>query len=331
MTIAGARLLRHVVSQRLDQVQLIACTRHCDVQQPPLLVDSIRLAGCEFRREISVGDIQHVDRVPFLALGRMHGGQHQIILIQHRWPCELATRARRVERQLGQESFAARILSGQMLQHFEIGGAHTGRFVQARELRLVPGTHAFDLARPGGARIREFRHHPAKRRPGFRCGRRHIACRQLRKPESCAGYALPHARGIGRTHARRQLQHAKCGETVPGIVRPTQHREQVLDVCGFQKSQSPVLDVGDVGSHQFDLEPVAVVRTAKQHGLASQQGARFPTLQHALHDVIGLLAVVLHGHEPRSRAAATRGHERLAILAAAACNHRIRRIQQGLA
>ena len=198
-------------------------------------------------------------------------------------------------------------------------------------MRLIPGTHAFDLARPGGTRIGQHRQHFAKRRPGFRCRRRWIACRQLREPETSAGNALPDARGIGRTHARRQLQHAECGEAVPGIVGPAQHREQVLDVRGLQESQSAELDVGDVGPHQLDLEPVAVVRTAKQHCLAPQQRARLAALQHTLHDIVRLLAVVQHGDEPRPCAAAARCSERLPVPAIGARDQGICRIQQRLA
>ncbi len=102
-------------------------------------------------------------------------------------------------------------------------------------------------------------------------------------------------------------------------------------MSSFQEPQATVLDVRNIGPHQLDLEPVTVVGTAKQHGLTPQQDARLPGLQHALHDVVGLLSVILHGNEPRPRAAVARGNQRLAVLAIGSCDQRIGRIEQWLA
>ena len=69
MTVAEARLARNVVLERRNQVEIVLRARHGDVQESPLFFDLVRTSRGELRRKITVGDIQNVDRVPFLSFG----------------------------------------------------------------------------------------------------------------------------------------------------------------------------------------------------------------------------------------------------------------------
>ena len=136
--------------------------------------------------------------------------------------------------------------------------------------------------------------------------------------------------GVRRAHARHQLQHAEPGDPVARIVGPAQHREQVLDVRGLEELEPAVLDVGDVATHQLELEHVAVVGVAEQHGLSPQVDAALATLEHPLDDVAGLRLVVLHGHVARFRAPAAGAAQELAELAAAVGHQRVGGIEHRL-
>ena len=62
-------------------MQFVARARHRDIQQAPLLFDHLRLARGKFRGKIAVGDVEHINDVPFLPLGRMNGGQNHVVVI----------------------------------------------------------------------------------------------------------------------------------------------------------------------------------------------------------------------------------------------------------
>ena len=47
-------------------------------------------SGGKLRREVAVGDVEQENRVPFLALSRMDGGQHEVILVEIRRSGEVA-------------------------------------------------------------------------------------------------------------------------------------------------------------------------------------------------------------------------------------------------
>jgi hypothetical protein len=88
-------------------VQIGLGARHGDIEEPPLLLDQIRPAGRELGREVAVGDVEDVHRVPLLALRRMHRGEHQVVLVEVRRAREVARRLRRIQSQLRQKCFPA--------------------------------------------------------------------------------------------------------------------------------------------------------------------------------------------------------------------------------
>ena len=151
-----------------------------------------------------------------------------------------------------------------------------GALVEPIELRLVPGAHARQLPGPGRSRRRRSRR--AAPLSAVQClarGGRHGQLRQRAEAKSGATRRHRRARArIGRSHAGQQLQHAKRRDAVARVVGPAQHRKQVLDVRGLEELETAVLHERDVAAHQLELEQVAVVRGAKEHGLAPQRRCR---------------------------------------------------------
>src|SRR5207302_3430664 len=68
--------------QRLNQMEMLLGTGHGDIKQTALFLDLRRIAGGHVRGDAAIDEIQHVDRIPFLALGRMDRRQDQIILVE---------------------------------------------------------------------------------------------------------------------------------------------------------------------------------------------------------------------------------------------------------
>src|SRR5258708_38746153 len=88
---AGARGINVAVALALGEkplrdheVEIVLGARHGDIEEAPLFLDLVRSAGAEVRRNTSIDDIQHEDRLPFLALGGMNCRKDQIILIEQR-------------------------------------------------------------------------------------------------------------------------------------------------------------------------------------------------------------------------------------------------------
>jgi hypothetical protein len=106
MRISLARLVRQVKLQRHHQEQIVLGARERDVQQAPLLLDELGLAGGELRREAAVDDVEHEHSVPLHALGRVDGREHQKVLIERRAPRKIAGRVGWIEGELGEEALA---------------------------------------------------------------------------------------------------------------------------------------------------------------------------------------------------------------------------------
>ena len=129
-----------------------ASSRHRAAGAPPR---SPRVrAGAEIGRNAAVDDVQHEDRLPFLALGGMDRREDQIVLVEQRHAGLVAGGVGRIERQLGQEALARRIAGGDLLELEQIGAARLGVLVDALEMRLVPEPRAFELGRPAGTAVR---------------------------------------------------------------------------------------------------------------------------------------------------------------------------------
>ena len=72
------------------EMELILGAGHRYIEQPPLFLDQLGPAGGVLVGEIAIGHIQYIHRVPFLALGRVNGGQDEIVLVEVRRSGEIA-------------------------------------------------------------------------------------------------------------------------------------------------------------------------------------------------------------------------------------------------
>ena len=146
MAIAETMLLGSKESQRLNQVEVFLRAGHRDIQQATFLVDLRRLSGGHVRRNAPVDQVQHIDRVPFLTLGRMDCRQDKIIFVELRTPGVCATCVGRFERQLGQKAFTAGMAGSDLLQLFEVAGAYRCVIIKPFEVRLISKTvHAAEM------------------------------------------------------------------------------------------------------------------------------------------------------------------------------------------
>src|SRR5262249_28050039 len=94
---------------RDHQMEIVLGARHRDIEEAPLLLDLFRSASAEVRRNASINNIEHEDRLPFLALGRMNSREDQIILVEQRQAGLIAGRVWRIERQFCQETLPRQI------------------------------------------------------------------------------------------------------------------------------------------------------------------------------------------------------------------------------
>src|SRR5215469_8170746 len=68
---AEAMLVGVEEPQRLNQMQMLLGTGHGNIQQAALFVDLRWLVGGHIRGDAAINEVQHVNSVPFLPLGRM--------------------------------------------------------------------------------------------------------------------------------------------------------------------------------------------------------------------------------------------------------------------
>src|SRR2546430_7927669 len=146
MSIAIPTTRPRVKPMRLDEVEVIARSRHRDVQQPPLLLDLFFAPRRHVRGNTAVDHVQDVDDVPFLALGRMDSRENQVILIDERVASEIAERFGGIQREIREEALAALVIAGEALQRFQVADANRGSLVKSLEMRLVPLAQHFDVA-----------------------------------------------------------------------------------------------------------------------------------------------------------------------------------------
>src|SRR6202023_125810 len=114
---------------RGNEVKIVLGARHRDIEQTPLLLDLSGRPGTEVGRNAAVDNVEHEDRLPFLALGGMDRREDQIILVEQRHACLVTRRIRRIERKFGQETLPRRIATRDLLELDQIGVTCTGILV----------------------------------------------------------------------------------------------------------------------------------------------------------------------------------------------------------
>src|SRR5271166_2997050 len=150
MTIALRGLPMGEEALRRQEMQIVLCPRHSDVEQPALFLDFSPCSRAEIGRNAAVDDIEDKHRFPFLPFGGMDGGKDQIVLVEVRRASLIAGRIRRIERQLGQEALTRGIAGRDLFELQKVGLPDGGVVVDAVEMGLVPAARLRDLRWPSG-------------------------------------------------------------------------------------------------------------------------------------------------------------------------------------
>ena len=298
MLVAATGLAVHVEAMRHDQGQLILRPRHRHVEQAPLLLDVVGVAGRHVRGNAAIDDVEDEHRLPFLALGGMDGRQDQVVLIEQRLAGLVRGRAWRIERQVGEEPRARWIAGRDALQLIEIAGPHDRIRITLLQMRLVPLPHQVELRRPIGGLAAQLRHQLDEVAPGRgRLGgwREGSECIAGRAP--C--HAIEDLAGRGRTDAVQHLHDAEARDPVGRVLRPAQHSQHILDVGRLDELETAELDEGNVAAGQLDFQHGAVVRRAEQDRLLLERGAILAIAQHGLDDEVHLADVIGDRHQRR--------------------------------
>src|SRR5882762_3761861 len=141
MALALPRLARQMELERRDERQIVLRASERNVQQAPLLLDELRLARREFRRETAVDDVEYVNRIPLHSFRGVDGREDEVVLIEQRLAREVAGGMRRIERELREKALAGGILAGQQLELIQVAQARVEVLVGALEVRPVPLAH----------------------------------------------------------------------------------------------------------------------------------------------------------------------------------------------
>ena len=248
---------------------------------------------------------------PFLALGRMDGGEDQVVLVEERHAGLVAGRVGRVEGQLGQEALARGVAGGDLLELQEVGARGRARpRACARDAARTRGAPA--RARPASrARRAELDDRPRRSRPSRRP--RAAAASNARSARAASGAsagAVEDLRRGRRPDAGQELEDAEAGDAVARVLGEAQERQHVLDVGGVEELQPANLTKGMLRRVSSISSGPAMVRGAEEHGLRLEGVPASRLLEHALDDVARLVGLVADGDEARplaGRRGPTRG------------------------
>ena len=131
MLAVGEEALRH------DQMQVVLCTRHGDIEQAAFFLDLRGGADAEVGRHAAVHGVEQIDRLPLLPLGGMDRGQDQVILVEQRHAGLVAGRVGRIQSEFGQETLARRIPGGDLLELEQICSPRFGIFMNTMRARVA--------------------------------------------------------------------------------------------------------------------------------------------------------------------------------------------------
>ncbi len=102
----------------------------------------------------------------------MDGGKDQIVLIEERSAGFAAGGIRRIERQFGQEAFAARRARRDLRKLGEISHPERRIFMSPLHMRRIPSANEVELSGPAGSIQMQHTNSGNEIRPMLRCSRR---------------------------------------------------------------------------------------------------------------------------------------------------------------
>ena len=112
---------------------------------------------------------------------------------------------------------------------------------------------------------------------------------------------------FGRADAVVQAQQAKPGDLVDAVVEQSHAGNEVLDVRSLEELQPAEFDERHATGGELDLEQIAVVRGAHQHGLVVERAALLGCIEDAVDDHAGFGGGVVAAHQSRPTATASIG------------------------
>ena len=129
-----------VISQRCVDVQMAPSPGQSHIKEPPFLIDALRRASRHVGRKRTVGGMDEVHHVPFATLRRVDGRQCEPVVVQRRFPGEIARRAGRIKGQVGEKGVKVGVIDSQPGQGIEIGQAGLGMIIDSPDHRLENAT-----------------------------------------------------------------------------------------------------------------------------------------------------------------------------------------------
>ena len=280
---------------------MVLGARHRHIQQAAFFFDFSCVAGGHVRRDATVDCVQHVHRVPFLALGRMNRREDQVVLVAQRWARFVARGLGRVEREIGQKRHPVGETRRQPNELPQVALANGRVVVAAPQMRQVPVDDALQFGRPRSGALPQRLQQRARGGPvGGRRGRGAERVERI-GGRLCMADGREQALRARDADARHQLSDAKPGHPAARVFGPAQHRHHVFHVRRFEKLQTAELDERNVATRQLELECGAVVRGAKEHRLALECDALLAVAQHLVGHPLRLRGIVAYRHERRFR------------------------------
>src|SRR5262249_48522678 len=199
---------------------------------------------------------------------------------------------RRVEREFGQKSFAARVAGRDLRQLYEVALADGGILVDALEMRGVPAADEIEFGGPARRLPVHKLYGVNKGGPILRCGRRRCEFAQSAYEVALLGHSVEDACGSGRPGTGQKLDHAESRDAVVRVFSPAQEREHVFDVRGLKKLQAAELHEWNVAPSQFHLEGAAVMGGAEQNSLRFECEPPLAVFQDLLDNVPRLIRFI---------------------------------------
>ena len=148
--------------QRVRDVQLIARTRHRDIQQATLFVDLCFVARCARHRKNPVCGPDDKHHVKLFSLGRVCRGENErIVVVFVAADGEILRVRRRLERERGQKCCTIRIAGRNHFQLIQIREPRWRVVVRCLENRIVQLTHQSNRFRRG---VRIYASHAVEQR-----------------------------------------------------------------------------------------------------------------------------------------------------------------------
>src|SRR6516225_5791441 len=227
----------------------------------------------------------------------MNGRKNQIVLVEVWHASLVAGGVRRVEREFGQKSFAARGAGRDLRKLYEVALADGGILVDALKMRRVPAADEIEFGGPARRLPVHKAYGANKGRPILRCGRRWCEFAQPAHWVALLGHSVEDAGGRGRPGAGQKLDHAKSRDAVARVFSPAQECEHVFDVRGFKKLQTAEPHEWNVAPSQFHLEQAAVIGGAEQNSLRFKCEPRLAVFQDLLDNIPCLIRFIAHADQ----------------------------------